>query len=54
MKDFLEVVNFTLKEINQQLEDGFTVCDNSIGEMNVAKTQAIKDFDSLLDNPTVK
>ena len=51
MQDFMEVLDFTIKELENELE---TDMDDNQAFLDIATCQAVKDFDFMLDSPSVK
>ena len=51
MQDFMEILDFTIKELENELE---TDMDDNQTFLDIANCQAVKDFDFMLDSPSVK
>ena len=54
MQDFMEVLDFTIKEIENELDQQEVDTENFQGIQDMAFSQPAKDFDFMLDSPSVK
>lgn len=54
MQDFMEVLDFTIKEIENELDQQEVDTDNFQGIQDMGLSQPAKDFDFMLDSPSVK
>ena len=52
MQDFMEVLDFTIKELENELDQQEN--DGDDNHLGIATCQAVKDFDFMLDSPSVK
>lgn len=54
MQDFMEVLDFTIKELENEIDSQDPDFDDGKSFLDIANSQAAKDFDFMLDSPSVK
>lgn len=50
----MEVLDFTIKELENEMEQQDLNMDDNQANLEIANCQAVKDFDFMLDSPSVK